>query len=357
MLIWGDSFKTYGSDIGALSDGLYAEVGSGGDIVLSPDPDPEASGNVIEFLQSSSLDQNLRYVLPGGAVETVGMGIRFWMSALPPAIERSFNLFQVRDGNNDNQLTLFISTTGNLVINRGGEAGTLLGTSDLPVLVANAWNYIEFKARIHQTLGTTEVHVNKQEVAGLTLINQDTEVSTPLAAQISIVRRGNGSSPQFDYFTKDFAVWDTTGTENNDFLGPVKVHRLAVDADIDFNWTPSSGVTGWPLIEEAGPNDTDLISADATMPPASEFGFDPLPDLVTGVNALIILNRARKSDGGLGSVQASLRSNAVDADGADQALTTAFTYYADVIELDPNTGMPWTKASVDAASVLVNRTL
>jgi hypothetical protein len=46
----------------------------------------------------------------------------------------------------------------------------------------------------------------------------------------------------------------------------------------------------------------------------------------------------------------------VAVNGSNRPITTAFTYYEDVFETDPNTGNAWTPASADAAQLKLNRT-
>ena len=67
--------------------------------------------------------------------------------------------------------------------------------------------------------------------------------------------------------------------------------------------------------------------------------------------------RARKSDGGDGNIQTGLISGGAEVDGSNRPITTAFTYYEDVFEIDPANAAPWTPASADAATFKINRTV
>ena len=124
-----------------------------------------------------------------------------------------------------------------------------------------------------------------------------------------------------------------------------------------FNWTASTGSTGFNLIDEAGPDDADYVQAANPPPAASTFTLSDLPADVTSVRGLISLVRAKKTDGGDGNLQVSLQSNSVDDLGADRPITTADTYWWDVSELSPDTGVAWTPAEVDAAKIKIDRTL
>lgn len=106
-----------------------------------------------------------------------------------------------------------------------------------------------------------------------------------------------------------------------------------------------------------GPQDLSYLSADDTPPAAMEYGFQNLPPDITSVRGLIMVGRMRKVDGGDGNVQMSLISNAVADDGADRPLTTTMSYYFDVSQLDPDTGLPWSPFAVDNMTGRVNRTI
>ena len=63
-----------------------------------------------------------------------------------------------------------------------------------------------------------------------------------------------------------------------------------------------------------------------------------------------------KTDGGAATVQMSMRSNGSDDAGADNAITTAATYWYDISEIDPDTATAWTPTSVNNSLLVVDRT-
>lgn len=355
-LIWADDFKSFGDDEGALSDGVYGEVNA---ITLAADPDPLASGNVI---QHSTNENGMRFVLPS-SVTTAGYCSRFWFNDLPSSALPS--IIQFRNSSNIAQVTIEVTSTGALQARRGYSNGTILGTSN-PAITANAWNHIEAKVLVNGSTGTVAIYVNGIEVLSLTGQNTantgTVDIGQIVHTSMSTVgpdfTAGDTNSTGLTIYRKDAVYWDTAGSVNNDILGTVSVLRLAVDADSSFNWTPSTGTTGFNLIDEAGPDDLDYIEADSTPPAASSFTFENLPVDVTSVRGLISLVRAKKTDGGDGNLQVSLTTaSLVDDLGTDRPITTADTYWWDVSELNPDTGVAWTPNDVDNATVKVDRTL
>lgn len=106
-----------------------------------------------------------------------------------------------------------------------------------------------------------------------------------------------------------------------------------------------------------GPQDLSYLSADDTPPAAMEYGFENLPPDITSVRGLVMVGRMRKVDGGDGNVQMSLLSNGDAFNGTDRPLTTTMTYFFDISQLDPDTGLPWTPLAVDNMTGRVNRTI
>lgn len=376
-LIWADPFKSYGTNQELLLDGLYAQnksnSGSLQSLSIAADPDPLASGNVLKFSAASGSnldvdDTRLRWVNPGGAVATIGVAFRLWCSALPSDSAYAFTL-SFNDIDNGYQSVVEVMSTGQLRLTRAatlGSGGILaaydtngvtLGTSTIPVLTANAWHHIEMKITIHPSAGTFECHVDGNEVDGLTLTGLNTRHTTNSSlSQLNFTHRIPSAGQSVSYYMKDFLTWDTTGTENNDFMGTVSVLRLALDGDVNLNWATSTGSIGYDLINDSPPVDTRYISADNSPPAASEFSFADLPEDITSVKALITLARIRKTDGGDGTVQMSVMSSGDPDAGADRNITTAFTYWYDVSELSGHTGDPYTPVEANAATVKIDRT-
>lgn len=347
-----DNFSLYGTDESFLTNGVYATAGFA---TLVTDPDVNATGTVIQIGPTNSEDQPIRKVLLT-ARQTTGIACRMWMDDLP-ASSGMGPMIQFMDVNATPHITLSVRTTGQIFVTRGGFSGTVLGESSGPVLVANAWQHIEIKTKIHATLGTVEVRVDG--VPKITLTGQNTANSGILTtAQVAFNGKATGLGASINAYIKDFITWDDQGSSNNDFLGTCQVVTLTPNGDNSFNWTASTGTTGYNLIDEAPPNDdTDYISADNTPPAASSFNLTNLPVDVTSVKGLMTMVRARKTDGGDGNVQVSMLSSASTANGADRPITVAYTYWMDVFETDPATSGAWTPVAVDASKIKINRTV
>lgn len=357
MLVHADNFSHYGGSISLMTSGIYSRVGTsqnvGGNPFLVDDPDGASSGQVLEMTATyggNSNYQTCRYVLPAGATTTVGVCFRLWCAALPH-VPLSFRPVQFLDGGTGKLYYLNVSTTGNLEIRSGADA--LLYSTSAPVITAQGWWHIALMTTINASTGSFEVRVEDVPVILQTGINTG---STGIQ-QVEIVNDPDSSSSSDNYYVKDFVIWDGTGSTNITFPGSVLVYELTTTSDVSFPWT-STGPNGFSILDNNPPTTTDYISAPyPAMPAAATFGLSDLPADVTSVKGLITLARAGKSDGGDGQLQVSLVSGSSTHNGTNRAITTTQTYFTDVSELDPATGVAWTPTGVNSAILKLDRTL
>lgn len=359
-LLWADNFSAYGIGGQAkMLDGAYAAtVGSGTSLVTDP-----AGGGlaVVRLTQSAaqvggypSYGTYLRKAF-AAAETTLGGFVRIYMPFLPIYSTTSpYILFA--DAGNAAQITIRMATTGAIEVLRGDErSGTLIGTSTV-CLTAGAWHHIEWKILASQTVGTVEIRVNGEVVLALT--GQDTCATANVSYDQMALGCNDASSAgdAADVYWKDLVLWDTSGSQNNDFMGTCFVQRCIPTGDVSFNWTASTGATGYNLIDDTGPNDADYISATVAQTTPSEFDITDLPSDATSVRGMLIFGRMKASDGGDCKVQMGVKSNAVAGLGTDRQITAAWTYWWDIRELNPDTSAPFTPAEFNAMTVTIDRT-
>lgn len=356
-----DDFTSYGTDTNRsarLLDGAYGAVNL---FSLQADPDPNSTGAQVLQGTGGGLGGDIRKVLTGPQT-TVGMANRLWMTGLPPGPNQGFCFHVYKDVNAHVHIQLQVNPSGYIEAWRNAftDTGlrTLLGTSTTPVMSANAWRHIESKVVFDATTGgSIEVRVEGIQVLLLTGIKTTSDV-VGAAATCSMV---GAMSPQDNagilFYFKDLIVWDGTGTTNNTFMGSCIVYKIIPQSDVTLNWTTSSGLTGYNLINDATPDDdTNYIYAPYPAPSPSTFNLTDLPANVSSVRGVQVMHRSRKADGGDGNVQTTLISGANNAVGADRPITTAYTYWWDIFDKDPS-GSSWSRTLVNALQLKLNRTL
>jgi hypothetical protein len=342
---WMDNFNMYGGSLSTAQDGTpwIAFTGLGGALV--EDPDPNATGFVLEIPgPTGSARGNARLALttPG---TVAGMAFRLWQPALPSSPSKS-PIFAVHSAGNSVIYAVRLYPNGSLRIERGT---TEIADSVAPVVFAGAWNHLEF--RFDTVTGEISAWREGIPITALTITDP-----APPGTTVGIV--GFDSAYPGDIATsyplmKDLVVYDGSGTENNTQIGPVTVYNLLVDADVSSGWVPSSGSSDAALLGVEDPDDLNYIAANATPPAPSIMTFQDLPEDVVSVRAIMPLIRMMKTDGGDAQVQMTVGGDA----GADRTMTTAFAYYWDISEVDPATTDPWTPIAVNAAEIEVARTV
>jgi hypothetical protein len=365
-LQWIDNFQQYGTSTGNMLNGAYAQIytSSGGGVVLTSDPDPTAGGTtVLEVLDSAEIStggaapwgSGVRKVVPTPAA-TIGVMWRWWLAALPTDTTHHPQVV-FTDGSNNTQISLVVSPIGTIKVYRGlANGGTLLGESSIAV-VANAWQHFEAKVVIGAS-GSVEVRVDTNSVILLTGVNTQGGSTTTANIVLANGNIGGTNNGAISYF-KDFVIWDSTGVYNNSFIGSCFVWSMRPNADVSGTWSIFGGAgSGWASINETNPDDdTKYVYSGWPAATADVFGLTDLPADATSVKGMMSLVRSKKSDGGDGNLQVGIVSGASTGTGSNRPITVAYTYWSDIFETDPATGVQWTVAAANAADLKLDRTL
>jgi hypothetical protein len=353
MILWAEGFDAYGTDFSQMTDGLWAAIGSCSLVSSGPTP---RTGTRCLLLDSSAA--NSRRVL-GANKAVVGVAQAVYPTNLP-STPHACPLVEFRDSNNFPQVSVNLDTTGVLSVWRGNDSdpyGTQIGVSTV-AMVASAWQHVEVKADF--TAETLEVRLNSVtilNVTGQSLVNSAPS-SGRATGQVSAAQLQfrNATSGNGDRAIDDLVVWDDTGTLNSDFVGDVKVFTDLPNADTaEVAWTPLSGATRYQMIDEVPANgDTDYDESGAT---GDRMGvtFPALDAQVAQVLGVIFVAKTRKTDAGICTVQLRAKSGSSEALGAENPLTTAYTYRWDVFEENPATSAPWVPAAAGAAALVLDR--
>lgn len=357
-LLWCDGFDHYGTDTSNMTDGAWAEVGTNGFSISATNP---RTGSRSLRYDDTTAFKNLTRRVYGSAKTSIGVGAAFWLSNLPSVADK-FKIFDFRDADNIEQVSIVLQTTGIIEVKRGGViTGTTLGDSATPVVVAEAYTHIECFVEFDNTNGSVEVRVD-----GVTVVNivgVDT-IATSLveSSQLTVgtVTSTSNTTGTTTFYIDDIFCYDDQGSYNNTFIGDRKVATLFPNADTAVaDWTVVGTVSGYQAIDEDDPNDdTDYIEAGTPGSPStsSEFEMGNLPSGVGAISAVVLVNRSRKTDAGQANITASFVSASSTSGGKDRPITTAYTYYHDAIEADPDTGAPFTSTAVDGMKIRLERT-
>lgn len=241
----------------------------------------------------------------------------------------------------------------NVTLNAGSmflevrRGSTVIATSGFKNLRYGYNYYIEFKADISSS-GSYEVRVNGETwISGSGANLQST--ANAYANRLYINSPVVGVTVNCDY--DDVYVCDTTGAQNNNFLGDVVVQALYPNGNGNYGALSRGGTdsgTNWGQVDESPPNsDTDYVFS-ANVGDKDTYAMTNLSNSTGTVKALQLLYFARKDDAGTRTVKGKIRSNVTDSDGANTNLSTSYIYYRDIFELNPDTSTAWTPTTINA---------
>lgn len=351
---WLEGFDHYGTTPNGGRDAMLAGVWSEFNLKSTfpsvSSAQSRTSGFSLAFGQNN-LNNSSEYFARralGAALTQFGFGAGIYMTNLPTVSDALGVRFS--DAANVATITMSYQSDGSIQIYRGVPvSGVLLATSG-QVLTAQAWNHVEIFVSHSATVGAVEVRVN-----GVTVINvTGANTGATTSAQFRIGNIHGVSDPVYkaipQHYWDDLFCWDTTGPRNNTFLGPQKVVLNKISADTEVaDWAVTGAASGAAAISEIPPDgDTSYISA-MTPGETSEFTVEPLDENVVSITAIYLPAMMRQSQPGSTWVQQSIVSGADVADGLDRPITEAYTYWADVIETDPDTGAAWTREAYNAS--------
>lgn len=349
-LLYIDGFKSYLTADLALEGWTKTEAGgTAANITVQTSVARFTGGAALKWNttndSASNAIANVSRTFTASASWVIGVAVRC-STNLPATV---IQLLALKDAGSV-QCDLRLNADGTLSVTRAGTALTG-GTSALAISL-DAWNYIEWKVTIADSIAANSCKVN---VNGVNWINvtsgQDTKATANATANslaLGTTTAPGSTSLTTDVYFTDLYVCDQSGSVNNDFLGPRKVELLApTGAGNSSGWTPSAG-SNYQCVDDATPGgDTDYVETSvATTKDTYAMGdLQSSPATVDGIQTRIV---ARKTDAGARSLAAVVRSGGADTDGATVALADTYAALCEVRETDPATGVAWTESGVNA---------
>lgn len=250
------------------------------------------------------------------------------------------------DGNTTQHITISLDSGDFIRARRGTTSGTVLGISSIPT--PEGWFYFEAKITIHDTTGAIVLKVNGNEV--LNLSNIDTK-NGGTNNSIDVVKLGS-SVGNFVY-VDDWYVCDTAGSVNNDFLGDIRVFTLAPNGNgnsSQLTGSDGNSTDNYLLVDEQPYNTADYVGS-ATPNQKDTYTLQDLPGTVASVIAVQEVAIASKADGGDATLKQVIRAGGTDYATSAFGVGTSWGALTNLRELNPNTGVAWTPANVNAAEV------
>jgi len=227
---------------------------------------------------------------------------------------------------------------GRVRVKLGGGGGTTLGTSTQQVFRADVFHYLEAKVILGEpSSGSVEVHVDGVQVLNLTGIDT---INGGAGVIDRCIFRGQHNVNAF---------WDDMYIDTVNILGDSRCDLIMPDGDgnyTEFGTTVGSG-THALNVDEIPPDDDTTYNEGTAVNQRDTFTMANLTAITTQtIHAVQQVNWA-KHDGSATNHRLKLRISSNDFDGASQALASAYSYFREVYDQDPNASAAWVESVIN----------
>lgn len=234
---------------------------------------------------------------------------------------------------------------------------TLLGTSANNVWQSSTANFVEFHFKIDNSAGIIEVRNNGNVVLSVTGV--DTQVSANAWSDlIDLLPFTSGIGVAPSVTIDDLYYNDTTSGPGvipcNTYMGDMRVATLFAIGNDSIQWTPLT-MTNWVEISEVAMDSDVSYNSSATPGQQDTFNFNVVESLLDIFYGLQITGAYRKDDAGTRTIKQAMKYSSTTAYGSDWNVPdTVYSYFTDLFVLNPNTGLNWTLAEVNALAAGYN---
>lgn len=252
------------------------------------------------------------------------------------------------------QCGLYIRNDGKFQFARGETA---IGPASLTAVDFDTdITYYDVEAKVvFGNSGTVELRVNGNTEISATVDNTQTANNTADSMQIG--QNGTGGiavAANIDHVI----LFDATGSQMNNFLGPVTVFWNTVTADgTHTGWAVTGAASRFQAVDDSTPNgDTDYVSA-ATVGTKVSFAMTDLPGTVTAVKGVFIWLNQKRDDATTRGDKAGVRISGTDyLGGTELFLNSNYIYQKQPFDASPATSSAWGVAEVNGAEALAQVT-
>ena len=242
--------------------------------------------------------------------------------------------------------------SGRVVARRGDWNGTTLQSGTKPIYT-QTWYYIETKITINNSTGSVIVNIDEVEDINISGVNTQQQA----AATVTNAKFGMPTAGYF--YMDDLYVCDTTGSVNNDFLGPVRVEGLQPSGNgynSDFVGSDADSTDNYLHVDEVPADDDTSYIKSSTNGHIDSFALGNLTGSVNSIKGIKVNSVAKVSDTFARNYKNLVRVNGTNYLGSDNNPDTSYNNNFDIWEEDPDTATGWTETGVNAIEVGVEIT-
>jgi hypothetical protein len=223
--------------------------------------------------------------------------------------------------------------------------GPIISTSTESVYVPGIPFYFEMCVTCGTSNGSIQVNINETTVLYLNGINTN-PTGVGYLKGFALYCGGSALNAGYSPYVTDIYVCDNTGSNWNTFQGDVNIQSLFPVANHTVQFVPT-GSTNWQNVAQVPPNAGSYYNTGNTANQTDTFTMGSLSANTADILGVVVRTLASGPAGGLHTFQQVVQSNVNVSVSNAQTLTTAFVYYDNLFNVDPNTGEEWTVNAVN----------
>lgn len=242
-------------------------------------------------------------------------------------------------------------STSKFQLHRGAlGAGTQIGGNSVTNYAHDQFFVIQIKVKVHDSAGTVDVFidgVNEWSLSGLDTRNGGTGMIDRIQFGAESAY-GGGTIASFRF--NDMGCFNTTGPAPlNDIHTEGRIHGMPVTGAGDVaDWTPSTGANH-QNVDDAVPDGNTTYNLTGTVGHRDLHVHAALPVTPLQIYTAQLFNAVAKDDAGTSQVAGHIKTGGVEYSGAGGNVTgAAYVGILDGWDLNPDTGVAWTKGEIDA---------
>lgn len=233
------------------------------------------------------------------------------------------------------QLVIKLDTKNQIKIFRGS---ILINTINIQVSV-KTWQYIEVKVKINNTTGSYEIRKD-----GVVLVNiSGIDTQETANAYINNIRI-HAKAGAYCYID-DVYILDDTGSQNNNFLGDIKIISVKPNGDgntFNFNIYPDAGEYHYQDVDDGTQSDDDTTYVESTTVGHIDlFNYENISN-IGDIFGIEIYSDTKESDATNYNLKTRLRYSGSENTDGGQALTASYAIYKRILDQNPIIAAAWT---------------
>lgn len=268
-------------------------------------------------------------------------------------------LLQFLDAAASRQISVNLTPLGFIECRQiSGETGTIIATSSVaPIIQTGVYYFIELKITFDGAAGAIKLNVTgngaTQTVINSTGLNTaPSGTNSARSFRLGCVFKTTFVPVAWVLRFDDLYVCDSSGALNNDILGDCRAFCAIVNGPgSTTNFTPVGAATDWQCVNELSQDGDTTYAIGITATNKDLYTHTPTPATTSQVLGVQLCGVMRKDDTGPKTAANTVKSGATLQDGVTNTLSLNYAGYLDILETDPATGIPFTKAGVDAMEI------